>query len=274
MISASINRKRGRDVADEAGPENCEKVGSLSYTIVIRPTLSNHFKKLRCSAGQEQSNAHILMPSVSTITTSARISSGEDDSVSSNVSEPSSSDTDMDMDMDTSSDSRMLFSQSPEQSTSWLLRNSPIRNPRMVLDDRGTRVPTPIFHTATRPQPVPVQMPMDHLGHPPTPSIARSHLTHVTERFPSPISEDEPHTPTTAAGSQLSLLTVTDVDMTMDPPEPPGQPEPMTVRKQRQRSGAFTSPREPSRKFTMGYREDCDKCRNRVPGHMNHFLGS
>lgn len=98
------------------------------------------------------------------------------------------------------------------------------------------------------------------------------------ERFPSPISEDEPHTPTTenvtAAGSQLSMLSVTDMDLDMDPPaDPVSQLEPVTVRKQRQRSGAFTSPRETPKKFTMGYRDDCDKCRNKVPGHMNHFLG-
>jgi len=196
-------------------------------------------------------------------------SSGEEDSIKSTVSEASSSD----IDMDTSDDFRMDFSQSPEQSSSWTLRSSPLRNPRMALDDRGSRVPTPIISVATRPKPVPLQTSDATCG----PSLAyfplRNHLGIATERVPSPISEDEPHTPTTVAGSQLSLLTVTDMDMDMEPPEPP-EIETVVVRKQRARSGAFTSPRDPSKKLSMGYRDDCEKCRNRVPGHMNHFLGS
>lgn len=26
------------------------------------------------------------------------------------------------------------------------------------------------------------------------------------------------------------------------------------------------------RKFSMGYKADCDKCRNRVPGHFSHII--
>lgn len=213
------------------------------------------------------------MPSIPDSSASEVLPSGDNGSISSTISEASSSDTDMDM--DTHSDYRMAFSTSPEQhlsSSSWTIRPTPLRNPRMALDDHGTRVATPVVSAPVRPQPVPVQVATSSI----IPS-SRNHLGFAMERFPSPISEDEPHTPTTAAGSQLSLLTVTDVDMDMDatePPEPPDPVEPMTVRKQRQRSGAFTSPREPSKKFTMGYRDDCEKCRNRVPGHMNHFLGA
>lgn len=200
--------------------------------------------------------------------------SGEENSISSTVSEASSSD--MDMDTDAPSDFGTVSSRSPEQpSSSWTLRPSHLRNPRMATDDRGHRIPTPIS-AAIRPQPMPVQVPNNSFTHSLPTMMTRGHLGYAVERFPSPISEDEPHTPTTAAGSQLSLLTVTDVDMDMDLPEPtppPPQPEPITVRKQRQRSGAFTSPREPSKRLIMGYREDCEKCRNRVPGHMNHFMG-
>jgi hypothetical protein len=39
--------------------------------------------------------------------------------------------------------------------------------------------------------------------------------------------------------------------------------------KGRKRSGALTG--MPGR-FTMGYREDCEKCRARVAGHYSHFL--
>ena len=150
----------------------------------------------------------------------------------------------------------------------------PLRNPRMAIDGRGARISTPIIASVAGPQHSSVQDHGAQGGPSVQPTASRSHLGFTMERFPSPISEDEPHTPTTATGSQLSLLTMTDVDMDMEASEPTSQPEVVTVRKQRQRSGAFISPREPSKKFIMGYREDCDKCRDRVPGHMNHFLGS
>ncbi|KAL1301780.1 hypothetical protein AAFC00_005976 [Neodothiora populina] len=259
---ASMNRKRTRDPVED---------------------VDSWFpgKKAR-SAGHEQGNS-------TTTTTSATLtshnepsaetfdmpSSGEDNSISSVISDASSSDTDTEMDMDTGSDFRMAFSQSPEQPpSSWVLQSNPLRNPRMSLDGHGTRVPTPIIHNPLRVQP-------GGGGLAQAAAVASSsRLTHNVERLPSPISEDEPRTPTAIAGSQLSLLTVTDVDMDMELPPlvaPPATPTPsaeaMTVRKQRQRSGAFTSPREPSKKLIMGYRDDCEKCRNRVPGHMNHFLG-
>lgn len=200
---------------------------------------------------------------------SEEASRDENDSIRSTTSEASSSD----VDMDTGDDFRMEFSQSPEQSSSWTLRPSPLRNPRMALNDQGSRVPTPIISVASRPKPVPLQT-SDPTSGPSIPYFPlRNHFGIATERVPSPISEDEPHTPTTVAGSQLSLLTVTDIDMDMEPPEPP-EVEVVVVRKQRARSGAFTSPRDPSKKLSMGYRDDCEKCRNRVPGHMNHFLGS
>lgn len=52
------------------------------------------------------------------------------------------------------------------------------------------------------------------------------------------------------------------------------------ARKGRARSGAISSsPDTPrswhglsGRRFYMGYRDDCEKCRNRTPGHFAHFL--
>lgn len=210
-------------------------------------------------ATAEQVPSNSIQPSLEVI------DSGEENSISSTISEAGSSDSDMDMDSSNPNPSRIAYSYSPEQFTSsWVLRSTPLRVPRMALNDQGNRVPTPIVAAPTRPQ----------SGSASLPPASRNHLGYAMERFPSPISEDEPHTPTTAAGSQFSLLTVTDVDMDLDAERPSDPVEPPTVRKQRQRSGAFTSPREPTKKFTMGYRDDCDKCRNRVPGHMNHFLGS
>lgn len=147
---------------------------------------------------------------------------------------------------------------------------------------------------------------------------------------PSPIDEDEVPTPpsaTEAAGSQLELLTVSDVEMQgvehgdrlgNDGEHVPqiavsqssdaisqipnaafaNSPGSMMVRKQRQRSGALSAagygspmrgasldgtnmvtmsngdPNSGSSKrgISMGYRPDCEKCRLKVPGHMNHFF--
>ena len=41
---------------------------------------------------------------------------------------------------------------------------------------------------------------------------------------------------------------------------------------QRERRRSQTVPAEKKR-FCMGYRDDCEKCRQRVPGHFSHFLG-
>jgi hypothetical protein len=93
-----------------------------------------------------------------------------------------------------------------------------------------------------------------------------------SRRMPSPISEDDdsPDTPTALTQSQLSRLSFsqTNVADQMDtdgpatmfivPPTPRG----------RKRSGALTG----MGRFIMGYRDDCDKCRQRVPGHYSHFL--
>ena len=147
---------------------------------------------------------------------------------------------------------------------------------------------------------------------------------------PSPIDEDEVPTPPSAAeaaGSQLSMLTVSDMDIeptgpaelpqisispsTTDQSHQPhldsaidmetmddGRDSRLIVRKQRQRSGALSEGHgSPSpvraevraamdcrnadpmmnggavkRVLSMGYRSDCEKCRLRVPGHMNHFV--
>jgi hypothetical protein len=85
-------------------------------------------------------------------------------------------------------------------------------------------------------------------------------------RMPSPISEDEdvPDTPTALTQSQLSRLSVSqadqmDVDLSLAPP-----PTPRT----RKRSGALTG----MGRYTMGYRPDCEKCQQKVPGHYSHFL--
>ncbi|KAF1933059.1 uncharacterized protein M421DRAFT_1621 [Didymella exigua CBS 183.55] len=94
-----------------------------------------------------------------------------------------------------------------------------------------------------------------------------------SRRMPSPISEDEdiPDTPTALTQSQLSRLSVSrekPEDMDMDKESAATSLTlPLTPRG-RKRSGALTG----TPRFSMGYRDDCEKCKQRVPGHYSHFL--
>lgn len=213
---------------------------------------------------------------------------------------------DEDMDMDDGT-----FSQSPEDE--FLPRphaaSSAILGQRLQMN----RVPTPMV--PMRPGASPDRIRTGFKQH-----VRRRHPQEYSAssdllEVPSPIDEDEVPTPPSAAeaaGSQLSMLSVSDVDMagsdgvpriSIDPARPnythtgPNadldsaiDSEPMDygsnniiVRKQRQRSGALSSGNSPVRTtpatttnkrggFSMGYRADCEKCRLRVPGHMNHFI--
>ncbi|PSN67508.1 hypothetical protein BS50DRAFT_600867 [Corynespora cassiicola Philippines] len=94
-------------------------------------------------------------------------------------------------------------------------------------------------------------------------------------RMPSPISEDDdiPDTPTTLTQSQLSRLSVSHAAQAqtldrMDADMAPPLAVPPTPTRGRKRSGALTG----MGRFSIGYRDDCEKCRQRVPGHYSHFL--
>lgn len=223
----------------------------------------------------------------------------DSDSASSMISEagsvekdlPISSDDDMDLD-------NANFSGSP---------GSPFRTRTTLLTSSFSRsnkerVPTPMF--PPRPDITPLQTPArgrsdtvhQHMRHRHPATGSGEHL-----EVPSPIDEDEVPTPPSAAeiaGSQLEMLSVSDMDMEDDPlPVDPTRSlqlndhsdEPMDsgpgilpIRKTRARSGALSNgvSREATptagngpRGFSMGFRADCEKCRLRVPGHMTHFLG-
>ena len=219
-------------------------------------------------------------------------------------------------------DDAATFSQSPEDT---LLPSSAGRlptSPWFARMQQTNRVPTPI-QPPLRPGVHPMQVytgAKQHIRrrHPQANISNSSDLLEV----PSPVDEDEVPTPPSAAeaaGSQLSMLTVNDMDLepsqslptiSIDPSQGlrlDGHPghhldvesaidlEPMddsdfrdsrlTVRKQRQRSGALSSGQGPPspvraemngatsrRGFSMGFRADCERCRMRVPGHMNHFV--
>jgi len=90
-----------------------------------------------------------------------------------------------------------------------------------------------------------------------------------SRRMPSPISEDEdiPDTPTALTESRLSRLSVSQedqMDMELSPTALAPPPTPRT----RKRSGALTG----QGRYIMGFRADCEKCQQRVPGHFSHFV--
>lgn len=97
------------------------------------------------------------------------------------------------------------------------------------------------------------------------------------QRLPSPISEDEgSFTKSTKASSD-------DAEMAFSSPQPVSPPsydapthmnESPMVYPERIRQPIYLSPSRPTKKvsFSMGYRADCDKCRNKIPGHYSHIV--
>ncbi|KAH7356271.1 hypothetical protein BKA66DRAFT_252490 [Pyrenochaeta sp. MPI-SDFR-AT-0127] len=201
----------------------------------------------------------------------------------------------MDYNMDMDEDDADVRSQPPESPAcssfgSFFMRPAMLNSSLFGSDSANNsgRIPTPIHPTFKRGG-------MTGLGYPssgsaggmhdgnlgaPVPSMQapmsrKSNRQELDEdrnrRMPSPISEDEdiPDTPTALTQSQLSRLSFshanadymeTEIATTSlaAPPTPRG----------RKRSGALTG----MGRFSMGYREDCEKCRQRVPGHYSHFL--
>jgi hypothetical protein len=194
--------------------------------------------------------------------------------------------------------------------------SSPLRTPWKPRNHAGNRIPTPMMPPRPKTSPIQTHIRRRH----PQENIGGERLD-----VPSPIDEDEVPTPPSAAeaaGSQLELLTVSDVEMQgversegehvpqiavsqsssaisqMPNASFANGPGSIMVRKQRQRSGALSAagygspmrgnsldsanmvtmnngdPNSNSNKrgISMGYRPDCEKCRLKVPGHMNHFF--
>lgn len=138
----------------------------------------------------------------------------------------------------------------------------PPQSPRSALS--SGRIPTPIHPSfPTTPSPL---MNTPRLVSPHLPSSLYS--GHSPNRaMPSPIRED-------IMDSQLSKLTVNEESMEMDDSQlfSPTSSESQfgfPARKGRARSGAITTI---NRRIFTGYLADCEKCRNKVPGHYIHFL--
>ncbi|KAA6412591.1 MAG: hypothetical protein FRX48_03582 [Lasallia pustulata] len=91
-------------------------------------------------------------------------------------------------------------------------------------------------------------------------------------RLPSPISEDEAmDSPTTVAGGMLHKLDMgregdafpASAGTATDPPRSNSWPAARRG-KGTEKKGKIT--------LSMGYRADCEKCKNKVPGHYSHFI--
>jgi hypothetical protein len=138
-------------------------------------------------------------------------------------------------------------------------------DPKLFQQDvHGGRVPTPMFNTFTAHPFRPRNDTMfDECSSPRTTSAPKPFDR--PHRMPSPISEDDTDEKTMQTSSQLSRLSVTEESMDMEGIEivlPP-------LRKGRSRSGAITIEK---RRFSMGFRDDCEKCQMKLPGHYAHFL--
>jgi hypothetical protein len=130
---------------------------------------------------------------------------------------------------------------------------------------------------------------------PPPPSPRNKNNTFLSGRLPTPIYPSFPSTPLSVSpylytshspnrpmpspiredimDSQLSKLSVRDEPMDLDD-QMPFSPTDSEIsfgvaRKGRARSGAITTS---SRKIFAGYLQNCDKCRDKVPGHYIHFV--
>lgn len=191
----------------------------------------------------------------------------------------SSQSNDMDMDMDDDDFDVRSQPQSPF-GTSAFMRPAMLNASLFGADPSNAngRIPTPIHPTFKRGG-------MNGLGFPASGSAGSISVPSMqaptsrkgrqdvdddrSRRMPSPISEDEdiPDTPTALTQSQLSRLSFSQDMMDMEAPSALPLPLPPTP-KTRKRSGALTG----MGRFSMGYREDCEKCRMRVPGHYSHFL--
>ncbi|PNS15827.1 hypothetical protein CAC42_4279 [Sphaceloma murrayae] len=269
-MTPSSSKKRSRDVEDD-----------------FDLTTQSLGKKSRCSgpadsplsASTGKAQWHFLQSPLGRARTAR---SDRDDTDTANVSEVDST-TDDSMDLDLRDESLSWSPNSAGRITANSTQSG-TSDPSVIsiTQQQSTSHPSiEILVKPTRPKPCPLQssshMASEHAFRPKAHElIVGSSEKAVTDRMPSPMEDDEPHTPTTAAGSQLSLLSVNDMDVDSGSTTPvrQGAETGSFIRKQRQRSGAFISSADVAKRIQFGYRADCEKCRNKVPGHMNHFLGT
>lgn len=171
----------------------------------------------------------------------------------------------VDGDMDMDENDAPIASSPPLHSPMMSFSKPSKLNPHLFQQSvSGGRMPTPIHNTFGTHTLRPRNDTMFSIPEPVTPLVPPqvAKFPSVAQRMPSPISEDDSDLPTMQAESQLSQLSVEDMDGVEDTPA-------ISPRKGRARSGAITS----KKRFSMGFRDDCEKCKLKVPGHYAHFIG-
>lgn len=147
-------------------------------------------------------------------------------------------------------------------------------NPRSLhshVTETGGRQPTPIKGAFQNDVPQHSPRPLGPGGMSDGPIKSRTVTNRLRNKdhfMPTPVTEAPMETPSILVSNTLSRLNVSgeeNMDMDDNPMLPPAE-----MPRGRRRSGAITE----KRRFAIGYREDCEKCRQRVPGHFSHFLPS
>lgn len=191
-------------------------------------------------------------------------------------------------DVDMSIDGNVSIAGSASPESPYRHHNPFLRPMKLNSHDQfhGGRIPTPIhstFQIGAPPRSLSLGL-GNEFGDPMLPGgFSRQHrprLSNETDhRMPSPITEDYSETPTELTSSQLSRLSVSqnsmeDDDMDMDTMMSSQQTPPVSPsgrgRIGRARSDAISTGH--SKRVVFGYRDDCAKCRARMPGHWAHFL--
>ncbi|KAF1842600.1 uncharacterized protein K460DRAFT_346623 [Cucurbitaria berberidis CBS 394.84] len=294
----TMNRKRGRDDdsdSDDAHSRDLKKSRPwsnehINYSHRRYPTPTNlpHKPSMTPSPPRIVTDIEAMTPAQSEY---GGANSPESITCGRDLQSFESNTMDYDMDMEDDVDVRSQPPESPAFSTvgSVFMRPAMLKPSLFESDAANTgRVPTPIYPTFKRGG-------MHGLGYPTSGSAGGMNTSNGSlsalsmqapparhgnrqemdddrsRRIPSPISEDEdiPDTPTALTQSQLSRLSFSHANADqMETEIPPTTLTLPPTPRGRKRSGALTG----MGRFSMGYREDCDKCRQRVPGHYSHFL--
>jgi len=94
---------------------------------------------------------------------------------------------------------------------------------------------------------------------------AMADRVHRGRRLPSPISEGE-------TSPSVIVEGLGDMQMDMEASTPTKKGHNRSKHSLRSWTVGGEMGGSTKRTFTMGYRNDCEKCRNKVPGHFNHII--
>ncbi|OCL06111.1 hypothetical protein AOQ84DRAFT_441043 [Glonium stellatum] len=259
MLSAQLTKRRRDDNDSDSGDERYQKKSRSHSFQDLEQYSPPHTLPLRPS---ETPPRNFGFPNAMTPAHSDHSSHNSPVPLFDEVHFPDDQ-TDVDMEDD---DLDIICSQPPDSPLAPFLRPARLNAQLFQEPSCGGRIPTPI-HGSFYPR-LPSRSTSDVSNMDLEDAVVVTTSRKQPERdrrMPSPISEDEVDS-TTMTESQLSRLSVRGTEgMEMDETARSAGP---TAKRGRARSGAITD----KRKFSMGYRDDCDKCKARVPGHYSHFL--